>query len=322
MRNPWQPAASIEMLHKRAAILAKIRDFFAKREVLEVETPLLCQTTVPDPYILSIPATVRDPRSSRDKTCYLQTSPEYAMKRLLAAGAGSIYQMCKAFRQDELGRLHNPEFTILEWYRLGFDHHALMDEVDELFQTLMQTPPAERYSYAEAFKRFLGINPHEKGKEALEACARQQGGIAMEGELDRDGWLNLLMSHCVEPHLGKDRPAFIYDFPASQAALARLRPENPPVASRFEVYYQGIELGNGFHELQASEEQRSRFVRDLEFRSQNEIPLVPLDERLLAALSHGLPDCAGIAIGVDRLVMLALGCKSIEDILSFNFEQA
>jgi lysyl-tRNA synthetase class 2 len=322
MNHHWQPAASFEMLHKRAAILAKIRAFFAERGVLEVETPLLCETTVPDPYILSIPAEVRDPRLSQTKTCYLQTSPEYAMKRLLAAGSGSIYQLCKAFRQDELGRLHNPEFTILEWYRLDFDHHALMNEVDELFKGVMQTPPAERLSYAEAFDNFLGLNPHTAEKEELEACARHQAGIEMQGELSRDGWLNLLMSHCIEPHLGQKQPAFIYDFPASQAALARLRPGKPPLASRFEVYYQGIELGNGFHELQASEEQRSRFVRDLDFRAEHKIPLVPLDERLLAALSHGLPDCSGIAIGIDRLIMLALGCKAIEEVLSFNFAQA
>lgn len=318
----WQPAAPIEMLRKRAAILAQIRAFFAERAVLEVETPLLSHATVPDPYILSITATLRDPCSSHDLTCYLQTSPEYAMKRLLAAGSGSIYQLCKAFRQDELGRLHNPEFTILEWYRLDFDHHALMNEVDEFLQTLMQTPPAERYSYAEAFERFLGINPHEAGEKALEDCARRQRGIEMSGALSRDGWLNLLMSHCIEPRLGQDRPAFIYDFPASQAALSRIRVEKPPVASRFEVYFQGIELGNGFHELQASQEQRARFLGDLDYRKQTGVPLVPLDERLLAALSHGLPDCAGIAMGVDRIVMLALGCKGIEEILSFNFEQA
>ena len=317
----WQPSASLESLRKRALILAKIRSFFAERSVLEVETPLLSHATVTDPHIISMAATVPNPRSSQDQLCYLQTSPEYAMKRLLAAGSGSIYQICKAFRQDERGRLHNPEFTILEWYRLGFDHHALMKEVDELFQTLLQTPPAERFSYAEVFEGFLGLNPHEAETKTLQDCARQQG-LTMTSELDRDGWLSLLLSHGIEPHLGKDRPAFIYDFPASQAALARLRPENPPLASRFEIYYQGIELGNGFHELQASTEQRSRFLQDLNYRRQNQLPSVPLDEHLLAALNHGLPDCAGIAIGVDRLVMLALGYQSIEDIVSFHFEQA
>ncbi len=317
----WQPSASLLNLRKRAAILAKIRAFFAERSVLEVETPLLSQATVSNPHILSIAATVSDPHSAQTKLCYLQTSPEYAMKRLLAAGSGSIYQICKAFRQDERGRLHNPEFTILEWYRLDFDHYALMTEVDELFQVLLQTPPGRRYSYAEAFEHFLGINPHSADEKALQACARQ-AGIEMTGKLDRDGWLDLLLSHAIEPHLGKNAPTFIYDFPASQAALARLRLENPPLASRFEVYYQGIELGNGFHELQGETEQRSRFVEDLAYRQKHQLPPVPLDERLLAALNHGLPNCAGIAIGVDRLVMLALGESSLEKSMSFHFEEA
>lgn len=322
MTIKWQPSASLEMLKKRAAILAKIRAFFATREVLEVETPLLAHATVPDPYILSIPASIRDPHSSQENTYYLQTSPEYAMKRLLAAGCGSIYQICKAFRQDELGRLHNPEFTILEWYRLRFDHHALMDEVDDLFHTLLQTPAADRYTYTQAFEHFLGINPHTASLRMLEDCARAQTEIILNATLERDGWLNLLMSHGIEPHLGPDRPAFIYDFPASQAALARLRPGNPALASRFEVYYHGIELGNGFHELQDAKEQRARFLRDLDQRNQQGIPTVPLDERFLAALNHGLPDCAGIAIGIDRLVMLALGAEKIEELISFSFENA
>jgi len=322
MTKIWRPCASVEMLRKRANLIAKIREFFTERNVLEVETPLLCHATVTNPYILSIPAIVRDPQSNQDKISYLQTSPEYAMKRLLAAGSGSIYQMCKAFRQDELGRIHNPEFTILEWYRLDFDHHALMDEVDDLLHLLIQCPRAERYSYAQAFQKFLSIDPHLASEKELEICAREQSEIQMQGDLSRDGWLNLLMSHCIEPQIGKDRPAFIYDFPASQAALSRIRAENPPVASRVEVYYNGIELGNGFHELQSAEEQRARFVKDLEYRQQNNLPLVPIDEYLLSALSHGLPDCAGIAVGIDRLIMIALGAKSLEEVLSFNFSNA
>lgn len=320
--NRWRPKAPREQLIKRAAILAKIRRFFADKQVLEVETPLLSQATVPDPALESITASIRDPRSSKTLTYYLQTSPEYAMKRLLAAGSGSIYQMSKAFRQDEWGRLHNPEFTLLEWYRLDFDHHALMTEVDELLQTLLQTLPAERYSYLEAFERVLGLNPHEAEENELEDCARRQEGIQINGQLSRDGWLHLLMSHCLEPELGKDRPTFIYDFPVSQAALARIRPGKPPLASRFEVYYRGIELGNGFHELKASDEQRARFLNDLESRRNQGLETVPLDERLLAALDHGLPDCAGVAMGVDRLIMLALGCERIEEVMSFTFEQA
>ncbi len=318
----WRPSATIETLRRRAAILAQIRGFFAERGVLEVETPSLSQATVPDPHLLSIPASVQSPHHSHKLTYYLQTSPEYAMKRLLSAGSGCIYQLCKAFRQEEQGRLHNSEFTLLEWYRLGFDHHALMKEVDELLQLILKTATAERYSYAEAFERFLGINPHDAGDHALEDCAKRQEGIQINSQLSREGWLQLLMSHCIEPQLGEDRPVFIYDFPASQAALARIRPGNPPLASRFEVYCRGIELGNGFHELQASQEQRTRFLRDLDSRRQQGLEPVPIDERLLAALEQGLPDCAGIAIGFDRLVMLALGCRNIEEVLSFAFEQA
>jgi lysyl-tRNA synthetase class 2 len=305
------------MLHKRAAVLAQLREFFAARGVLEVETPLLCSATVPDPYIHSIPASIDR------QTAYLQTSPEYAMKRLLAAGSGPIYQICKAFRQDEQGPLHNPEFTILEWYRLDFDHHDLMNEVEALLDMLLPSLPAERLSYAEAFKTFLGIDPHQADVPTLKACAQSfQDAFSFQGELNRDGWLNLLMSHCIEPQLGKGRPTFIYDFPVSQAALARIRPETPPVASRFEVFYQGIELGNGFHELQAANEQRARFIRDIEYRREHQLPTVPVDEYLLAALAHGLPHCAGIALGVDRLIMLAAGCETVKKVLSFDFSRA
>jgi len=318
----WQPTAEVALLRKRAEMMAKIREFFAERGVLEVETPLLSHATVPDPYILSIAATVHDPRSSTEKICYLQTSPEYAMKRLLAAGSGCIYQICKAFRQDELGRIHNPEFTMLEWYRLGFDHHALMDEVDEFLQAVAGTAAAERCSYQELFEKWLNINPHEADLSTLENCARQQSGIDLVGELDRDGWLNILMSHCIEPKIGQDRPIFVYDFPASQAALSRVRQENPPVASRVEVYFKGIELANGFHELQSEKEQRSRFLDDLAMREKNNIPPVPIDERLLGALSHGLPECSGIALGIDRLIMLATDSPKLEKVMSFDFSRA
>lgn len=310
MNTAWLPSASLEQLKKRAKILARIRRFFAERSILEVETPIFSPASVTDPHIHSISAKVIG------KHCYLQTSPEYAMKRLLCAGIGSIYQICKAFRQDETGDIHNPEFTLLEWYRLGFDHHDLMNEVDKLLQEVLQTQPADQYTYAEIFLEYLGINPHTAEIETLKQAGKD---IEFTGELNKDGWLNLLISHCIEPYLGKNRPVFIYDFPASQAALARIRQENPPVASRFEIYYQGIELGNGFHELQATQEQRARFQRDLQYRENHGLPLISIDEQLLAALEHGLPDCAGVAIGIDRLVMLALKEKKIENVMSFEF---
>jgi lysyl-tRNA synthetase class 2 len=318
----WQPTATIEHLQQRAQIITKIRHFFDVRHVIEVDTPLMSHYTITDPHVVGIPAIYTALGSHDKKEMHLQTSPEYAMKRLLAAGSGPIYQICKAFRQGEVGRLHNPEFTMLEWYRLGFDHHALMDEMDELLQITLQTAPAERVSYTDLFEKHLGINPHAANAESLALCAKQKN-IVLSGTLpDRDAWLDLLWTHCIEPVVGQERPIFLYDFPASQAALAKVRDEQPPVASRFEVYFKGIELANGFHELQDASEQAARFARDLDFRKQHGFPDKVIDPRFLAALQNGLPDCAGVALGIDRLVMLALGCDRVADILSFAFERA
>ena len=318
----WDPSAQIKNLQSRATFIARIRHFFAARAVIEVETPLLSHGTITDPHIQAITALFKLDNDSKGKTVYLQTSPEYAMKRLLAAGMGSIYQICKAFRQGEVGKLHNPEFTVLEWYRPGFDHHDLMDEMDELLQHVLQTKPMMRFSYAEVFEKYLGINPHNATIAELSDCAKKNN-IEMAGGLsDRDAWLNLLISHCIEPQLGLDNPVFVYDFPASQAALAKIRHENPSVASRFELYFKGVELANGFHELLDADEQRKRFETDLIYRKEHGLPIVPIDERFIAALEKGLPDCAGVALGIDRLMMLALGCNEIKEILSFNFEKA
>lgn len=318
----WQPSASIENLKLRARILKQIRDFFVARDVLEVETPLMCHTSVTDPFIQSIPAYFQANPSAKEIRYYLQTSPEYAMKRLLAAGSGAIYQITKAFRQGEVGRFHNPEFTMMEWYRPGFDHHLLMDEMDELLQLVLKTPPAERKSYADLFLTYLQINPHQASVEELTICA-QKNNLHIEADItDKDTWLNLLMSHCIEPQLGQKSPCFIYDFPASQAALARIQPGNPPVASRFEVYYKGTELANGFHELQDASEQRKRFEKNLAERKQLELNELPIDELFLAGLQHGLPDCAGVALGIDRLIMLATEQQHIADVISFDFARA
>ncbi|HEX4045147.1 MAG TPA: EF-P lysine aminoacylase EpmA [Gammaproteobacteria bacterium] len=315
---PWQPSASLDNLRKRAAIFAKIRQFFAERGVLEVETPLLCHTSVPDPYIQSIPTMLQQ----QPHPYYLQTSPEYAMKRLLAAGSGAIYQISKAFRQEEVGRWHNPEFSMLEWYRPGFDHHALMQEMDLLLQVVLATPPAEKVTYAQLFMTGLDLDPHRADLTTLANCAAQQQ-LVVAGEVnDKDTWLQLLMSHSIEPQLGKDCPCFVYDFPASQAALARIQPGPPAVAARFEVYFRGIELANGFHELQDAAEQRTRFEKNLLDRQQLGLALLPIDELLLAALTQGLPDCAGVALGLDRLVMLAIGSTHIAEVVSFDFSRA
>lgn len=221
-----------------------------------------------------------------------------------------------------MGKIHNPEFTILEWYRPGFNHHDLMNEMDELLQLILKTSAAKRVSYAELFEKFLQMNPHLVSDEELAACVQQHISLA-EPITDRNTCLDLLLTHCIEPRIGKDRPVFLYDFPQTQAALAKVRhEETPPVASRFEVYFKGMELANGFHELQNAAEQRKRFEKNLDYREKNNIDPVPLDERFLAALESGLPDCSGVALGVDRLVMLALGVKSIRDIVSFTWENA
>ena len=261
------------------------------------------------------------------RTVYLQTSPEYAMKRLLAAGSGPIYQLARAFRDGEAGRRHNPEFTLLEWYRPGFDQHRLMDEVAELLAEVAGVAgPAERLTYAEAFRAHAGVDPFADPPERLAEAARgaTDGAVPDLGD-DRDAWLDLLMGTVVEQRLGwsgdRRRPTFVHDFPASQAALARVRTPvpgaGPAVAERFELFVGGVELANGFHELADAAEQRRRFEADLARRRALDLPEPPVDERFLAALAAGLPDCAGVALGFDRLVMLAAGAGSIAEVLAF-----
>jgi lysyl-tRNA synthetase class 2 len=336
-RNPeletdgdWPPSATLEALKLRARMLAGIRSFFSARGVLEVETPVLSAGATPDPALASLTTRYTGPGAAHGRTLYLHTSPEFPMKRLLAAGSGSIYQVCKVFRDGESGSRHNPEFTLLEWYRVGYDHHRLMDEVAELVTGLlaaegMTLGAAERMSYRDAFLRHAGLDPHIASAAGLAAAARSHGitvpaGFAAEAE--RDAWLDLLLSHVVEPRLGAGRLTFVHDYPASQAALARLLPGEPPRAARFELYLGGVELANGFHELGDAAEQRARFERQHRVRAAAGLPDVPLDERLLAALAHGLPECAGVALGIDRLVMVAAGARSIDEVLAFPLARA
>lgn len=317
----WRPTAPWPRLRDRAAILRRIREFFHERGVLEVETPLLGSHTVPDLHLSSLPA--RLPRLAPDRTFFLQTSPEYAMKRLLATESEPIYQLGKAFRDGEAGSRHNPEFTLLEWYRPGWDHHGLMGEVDDLVREILGTPPAEQTTYGELFAEYLDLNPHEATTEELAATAGNRGiRIADPPPRERDDWLQILLAGSIEPRLGHHRPLFVHDFPPSQAALARIREDPSPRAERFELYVRGIELANGFHELTDPVRQRRRFERDLELRTEAGLPAVELDERFLAALEHGLPDCAGVALGVDRLVMLALGADRIEEVMAFPWDRA
>lgn len=320
----WFPNASLEVLRLRAQMLEKIRTFFAERSVLEVETPLLSHASIPDPALHSFKTEYfLDTVSSKSQTFYLQTSPEFAMKRLLAAGSSSIYQISKAFRNGgEAGRYHNPEFTLLEWYRIDFTHHDLMDEVDMLLQILLSCRPGERFTYQQIFQNYLGIDPHQTSIETLQHCA-QRHQIATEhlATLDHDAWLQLLMTHLIEPQL-PNHPIFIYDFPASQAALARIRNEAIPVAEHFEVYVKGLELANGFHELCSATEQRQRFSNNQTQRKRFGYEAIPLDEHLLAALEQGLPNCAGVALGLDRLLLLISQKKTIQEVLTFPIERA
>lgn len=325
----WQPTAALEVLKLRARLLERTRAFFFERGVLEVETPILSTAAVTDPMLASLATRYTGPRFPRGQTFYLHTSPEFPMKRLLAAGSGSIYQICKVFRDGEAGRLHNPEFTMLEWYRVGFDYHRLMDETDELVMRLLaptlSLDAPERLSYREAFQRHAGLDPHTASAGDFAAAAKAHK-IDVPSELltqnDLAVWRDLLLTHVVEPMLGQGRLTFIYDYPASQASLARIQPGDPPLAARFELYLNGIELANGFHELADAEEQRTRFERQLHARAANGQPVAPLDERLLAALAQGLPDCAGVALGFDRLVMLAAGARTIAEVLAFPMDRA
>lgn len=322
----WQPTASLANLKKRADLLIKTRAFFAERNILEVETPLLCHASVTDPFIQSFATEYFSGFGSQPKKYYLQTSPEYCMKRLLAAGSGPIYQICKAFRNyGESGRFHNPEFNMLEWYRPGFNHHDLMNEVDDLLQFILQSKPAEKLSYAELFLKYFDVNPHTTSAEKLKELALKLGTHEIQGiaDNDKDAWLQILLMEHVEPQLGKNNhPVFIYDFPASQAALAKIRPGDPAVAERFEVYIEGVELANGFHELADANEQRQRFVKNLAERKKLDYSDMLIDEFFLAALENNFPACAGVAVGLDRLFMLAIRADSIDAIVSFPISRA
>jgi lysyl-tRNA synthetase class 2 len=317
----WRPTASLEILKLRADMLAAIRAFFADRGVLEVETPLLASAPVTDLHLHALSCRYRGPDADGGRELFLQTSPEFAMKRLLAADSGAVFQICKAVRDGEAGGMHNPEFTILEWYRPGWDHHHLMDEVDELLQLVLGTAPGERKTYASVFENHASIHPFSATDDELVNRVESLGVVAPE-DLDRDDLLNLLLTHVVEPQLGHSCPTFVHDYPASQASLARVRPGDPPAAERFEVFSEGVELANGYHELNDPAEQRRRFEADNTARRTAGVPEVPIDERLLAAIEHGLPDCAGVALGIDRLLMLAAGTREISDVLAFPIDRA
>ena len=328
------------MLRVRAGLLAAMRQFFDSRGYWEVDTPLLSHDIVVDanldPYVV--------PGGAGRPDLFLQTSPEFAMKRLVAAGADAIYQIGHVFRRDERGRLHNPEFTMIEWYRTGDTHHAQMGVVEDLvraachsaellarqFGIAVPSPlqltksPFPRISYRDAFQRQLDVDPLAASSAQLTqiALARQVSvPPGLEAD-DRDGWLNLLLAELIEPQLGANAPEFLCDYPASQSALARIHAGPPPVAERFELYVRGIELCNGYHELTDPAELRARMREQAAIRARERLRPLPADNRLLQAMGHGLPACAGVALGFDRLMLLALGCETVDQVLPFAFDRA
>lgn len=312
----WRPDATLDTLRARAELLSRIRTFFAARGVLEVDTPMLSAHATVDVHIESFATT--DGR-------WLQTSPEFAMKRLLCAGSGPIYQLCHVFRAGDAGRFHNSEFLMLEWYRPGWDHHLLMDEVVQLLVALGVAPSGavERMTYRDAWLAHVGIDPHEAPLAALaQALTTRATPPADADGFDRDAWLDFGMGLVVGPMLGCNVPELVHDFPASQAALARVRAETPPVAERFELFWRGHELANGFHELSDAAEQRRRFDADRGRRRAAGRVAPPYDAHLIAALENGLPDCAGVALGVDRLLTLMLGLPDIASAMPFGFARA
>jgi len=337
----WRPTCTLELMRLRAQLLAELRQFFADRSVLEVETPLLSHGIGTDPqlefftseYCLSpgmdgMSQTGLEPvRRSPRQTLFLQTSPEFAMKRLLAAGSGSIYQIGKAFRNGESGRFHNPEFTMLEWYRVGFTLPQLMDEIAELIAGLFSDQPlqeTQRTSYQDVFSSFTGLNPLVFSYQDYCAFARESGlseAVAICG-YDHGLWLDFIFSHKVQPHLGSNALCLVYGYPACQSSLARINAHCSLITERVELFINGIELGNGYCELVDADEQNRRFDKELAVRQQQNLPVAGKDKRLISALESGLPECSGVAIGLDRLLMLLSGSDSIDEVLSFPIHRA
>ena len=319
LRPDWQPKAGLETLKLRARLLKQTRSLFYERNVLEVETPLLTTNGSTEVHLDQFH--VSD--DVNDKDFWLITSPELAMKRLLAAGSGDIFQLGKVFRAGEQGSKHQPEFTMLEWYRLGFDLTTLMKEVEQLIIELLAeklTTPAMSMTYAQAFEQTLSLDPFKADIEDLKACFKTRLGTEPPPLDDKQAYLDLLMSHLIEPTFAKDRLTFITHYPAEQASLARLNHQDHRVAERFEVFAGGLELANGFHELTDVDEQRTRMLEENKHRLVMNKPAMQVDQKFLAALKSGLPDCSGVAVGFDRLVMLASGKQNIEDVISFSID--
>ena len=319
----WRSKVSEKVLLERALMLKNIRAFFDGKGVLEVETPLLSQFATTDPHLESLQSRFRE------RNCYLNTSPEYAMKRLLAGSKRAIYQICKAFRDDELGVTHNPEFTMLEWYQPDYDEVKLMGELAELVTVLFADseirPKFVSMSYQQVFEDAIGLNPHEASSVQCHSLSIENNIEIPQGltvDDDVNDWLDWLLTQKVLPLFAKDCFTFIYDYPATQCALAKIgtNAQQVSVAKRFELFFGEMELANGFHELTDAEEQMSRFQLENELRQQNGSDVVDIDANLIAALASGLPECAGVAVGLDRLLMVKAACTHIDQVLAFSWQ--
>ena len=321
----WHPSASVDVLQLRARLNALVREFFATRDVLEVETPVLSCAGNTDPNIASFALEFSGRTDGAPRTRWLRTSAEFPMKRLLAAGIGDCYELGRVFRDGEAGGRHNPEFTMLEWYRMGIDHRQLAEETVDLVQAALalveRKASVASISFRELYRDTLGIDPMTANLDELRAAA---SGIAIDPDgLTRDDWLDLLMTHRIQPRFPPNQLLVLHDYPASQCALAKVvARDGIEVAERFELYLGPLELANGYHELVDAAEQRRRFERDVAVRASRGIAALPIDEALLSALEAGMPSCAGVALGVDRLLMAMLGTSRIGDVLAFDFARA
>ena len=318
----WRPSARLTTIRRRAELLEDIRQFFRSRSVVEVETPLLCRAVATDLHLQGMGVELRMDRGEPPRKMYLQTSPEGPMKRILAAGSGPIYQICKAFRNGESGSAHSPEFTVLEWYRPGWSLNELADEVQSLVESCTQFRGARRLDYRDAMREHAGLDPFACDQAmARQACVAHGAPQELTDSLDLDQSLDFLMSHQVQPNL-ESGMCFLFGFPASQAAMAALTEEDPPRAARFELYLDGLELANGYFELTDSAVLRNRMRADQAARRSRGLPVPPVDERLLAAMAYGLPECSGVALGVDRLLMANSGLATLSEALSFDTARA
>lgn len=325
MTTDWRPTADWSVLAKRAELMRRVRQFFYERQITEVDTHLLSQFGVSDCHLNNLTTEFKYPLPSGNKKLYLQTSPEYAMKRILSAYRQDIFQLSHVVRDDEVGRLHNPEFTLLEWYRVGYDDVELIGEVSELLTELCGAPETKVMTYQQAFVKYLDVDPLSCGgvdKIKQHLIARPAMSEWMSKETDEDTILQVAFSECVESQFPRDIPICVTEFPQSQAALAKIDKNDARVARRFEFYYRGVELANGYNELSDPVEQLSRFKKDNEWRKKNGLVTQPEDTRLLAALEFGLPDCSGVALGFDRLLMIICGAKTIAEVLPFSIDTA